>query len=210
MFTGLIESLGRVVRATPRAGSVRLAIRSGLPVADMRDGESVAVDGVCLTVARREGDLFEADAVPETLSRTTLAALRPGDPVHLERALALSDRLGGHLVQGHVDAVALVLGLVRRSGDVRLTVALPAGLRGFVVLKGSIALHGVSLTVAAVRARSFTVALIPETVARTTLGSVRPGTKLNVEVDLLARYLDGLMRARGPASPGARSRTRRG
>jgi riboflavin synthase len=209
MFTGLIESLGRVVRATPRAGSLRLAIRSGLPLADMRDGESVAVDGVCLTVARREGDLFEADAVPETLSRTTLAAVRPGDHVHLERALAVGDRLGGHLVQGHVDAVARVLGLARRSGDVRLTVALPAGLRGFVVEKGSIALHGVSLTVAAVRARSFTVALIPETVLRTTLGAVRPGVQLNVEVDVLARYLEGLMRARGPASPGARSRTRR-
>jgi riboflavin synthase len=209
MFTGLVESLGRVVRATPRAGSVRLAIRSDLPAADMRDGESVAVDGVCLTVARRAGDLFEADVVQETLSRTTLAGVRHGDRVNLERALALGDRLGGHLVQGHVDAVARVLRLARRSDDVRLEVELPAGLRGFVVLKGSIALHGVSLTVAAVRARSFTVALIPETVLRTTLGAVRPGDHLNVEVDVLARYLDGLLRARGPASAGARSRTRR-
>ena len=208
MFTGLIESLGRVARVARRPGGLRLAIRSDLPVARMKDGESVAVDGVCLTVALREGDVFEADAVRETLSRTTLGALRTGARVHLERALALGDRLGGHLVQGHVDTVARVVRLERRSGDVRLEVQLPAPLRGYVVEKGSIALHGVSLTVAATGVRSFTVALVPETLARTTLGSLRPGALLNVEVDVLARYLEGLMRARGPASPGARPRTR--
>jgi riboflavin synthase len=208
MFTGLIEHLGEVAGARARGGVTRFAFRSTFPADDLRDGESIAVDGVCLTVARRRGEIFEADAVPETLSRSTLGALRPGDRVHLERALRPSDRLGGHLVQGHVDAVASVLRLARRSGDVRLEVALPADLRGFVAEKGSIALHGVSLTVAGVGARSFTVALIPETLSRTKLGASRPGDPLNVEVDLLARYLDALMRARSPRLRGARLRSR--
>jgi len=196
MFTGLIETVGRVKRVVPGAGATRLGIESGLPVEAMRDGESVAVDGVCLTVARRSGKIFEADAVAETLLRTTLGALRAGDPVHLERALAVGDRLGGHLVQGHVDAVAKVLRLRRGGGDVRLSVALPASLRGFVATKGSIALHGVSLTVSAVTSRSFEIALIPETLARSTFGDLRPGDGLNVEVDLVARYLEALMRER--------------
>ena len=196
MFTGLIETIGRVRRVVPGGGATRLAIESDLPVAAMSDGESVAIDGVCLTVARRSGTIFEADAVAETLSRTTLHALRAGDAVHLERALALGDRLGGHLVQGHVDAVAKVVALRRRGDDVRLEVALPASLRGFVASKGSIALHGVSLTVSAVKARSFEVALIPETLARTNLGGLGPGAGLNVEVDLVARYLEALMRER--------------
>ena len=196
MFTGLIATVGRVKRVVPGAGATRLAIATDLPVAAMRDGESVAVDGVCLTIACRSGKVFEVDAVAETLKRTTLGALRAGDPVHLERALALGDRLGGHLVQGHVDAVARVVTLRRRGGDVRLTVALPASLRGLVAQKGSIAVHGVSLTVSAVTSRSFEVALIPETLARTKLGGLRPGEGLNVEVDLVARYLDALMRGR--------------
>lgn len=196
MFTGLIEASGRVERVVARAGATRLAIASDLPVASMKDGESVAVDGVCLTVAKRSGRIFEAEAVAETLARTTLGSLRVGETVHLERALALGDRLGGHLVQGHVDAVARVQGLKRRGGDVRLEVALPSALRGLVALKGSISLQGVSLTVSAVSARAFEVALIPETLARTKLGSLRRGDGLNVEVDLLARYLEALLRGR--------------
>jgi riboflavin synthase len=196
MFTGLIETLGRVQRVVPGTGATRLTIASDLPVASMRDGESVAVDGVCLTVARRAGRAFEADAVAETLSRTTLSRLRAGDAVHLERALALGDRLGGHLVQGHVDAVAKVVGVKRRGGDVRLTLSLPAGLRGWVASKGSIAVHGVSLTVSAVRARAFEVALIPETLARTKLGDLRPGDGVNLEADLIARYLDAMTSVR--------------
>ena len=196
MFTGLVAVVGSVVRQTPRAGATRITIESGLPVASMRDGESVAVDGVCLTVARRAGATFEADAVAETLKRTTLGGLKAGDAVHLERALAVGDRLGGHLVQGHVDAVSKVIALKRRGADVRLVVALPASLRPFVAEKGSIALHGVSLTVSAAGARSFEVALIPETMARTKLGRLSPGDRLNVEVDLIARYLEALMRGR--------------
>ena len=196
MFTGLIEAVGRVQRVVPGAGATRLTIATDLPVASMRDGESVAVDGVCLTVARRKGSGFEADAVAETLKRTTLGALRVGDPVHLERSLSLGDRLGGHLVQGHVDAVAKVVALRRGGDDVRLTIALPTALRGLVACKGSIAVHGVSLTVSAVRSRSFEVALIPVTLARTKLGSLRPGEGVNLEADVIARYLESLMNER--------------
>jgi riboflavin synthase len=196
MFTGLIEAVGRVRRVVPAVGSTRLTIETELPVAAMRDGESVAVDGVCLTVTRRSGKAFTADAVAETLSRTTLGGLSAGDAVHLERSLAVGDRLGGHLVQGHVDAVAKVIALRRRGNDVRLDVALPKALRGLVAAKGSIALQGVSLTVSAVKPRSFEVVLIPETLARTRLGSLRPGDGLNVEADVIARYLEALMRDR--------------
>jgi riboflavin synthase len=196
MFTGLIESIGRVRRVVPAEGATRLAIETRLPVAEMRDGESVAVDGVCLTVTRRSGNVFEAEAVAETLSRTTLGGLRVGDAVHLERSLAVGDRLGGHLVQGHVDAVAKVIALRRRGHDVRLEVGLPKPLRGLVALKGSIALLGVSLTVSGVTSRSFEIALIPETLARTKLGTLRPGNGVNVEADLIARYLEALMRER--------------
>ncbi|HJQ84953.1 MAG TPA: riboflavin synthase [Candidatus Binatia bacterium] len=196
MFTGLVETMGRVVRVTRGKGSTRLAIESTLPAAKMRDGESVAVDGVCLTVARRRGRVLEMDAVPETLALTTLGDLRTGDPVHLERALTLADRLGGHLVQGHVDGVARVISLTSRAGDVRLAVELPAALRRYAAVKGSIALHGVSLTVARRTARGVEVALIPETLARTKLGAVRAGFRLNVEMDLIARYLDALSRER--------------
>ena len=154
MFTGLIETVGRIQSITPGKGATRLTIATDLKVNAMREGESVAVDGVCLTVAHRKGSAFEADAVAETLLRTTLGALRPGDGVHLERSLAVGDRLGGHLVQGHVDVVAKVLSLRRRGDDVRLTIALPAVMRGLVARKGSIAVHGVSLTVSAVRSRT--------------------------------------------------------
>jgi riboflavin synthase len=207
MFTGLIEAQGRVERATPRAGSVRLTIRPDFSAASIALGESIAVDGACLTVARRAGGAFEADVVRETLARTTLGTLRRGDVVHLERSLSVGDRLGGHLVLGHVDAVAKVVALRRRGGDVRLEVALPQTLRGLIALKGSVALQGVSLTVAAVGRRSFEVALIPETIARTRLGRLTAGDGVNVEVDLLARYLDAWIRERAPLrAPRGRSR----
>lgn len=196
MFTGLVACVGRVRSVARRAGVARLAIESDLPVLAMKDGESVAVDGVCLTVARRFGRLIEADAVAETLKRTTLKALCAGDAVHLERSLAVGDRIGGHLVQGHVDAVLKVTAVRRRGHDVRLTLALPASVRRFVAEKGSITLDGVSLTVSAVGASSFEVALIPETIARTKLGGLTPLDQVNVEVDLVARYLDALLGTR--------------
>ena len=193
MFTGLVECLGRVADVRRKRGAVRLAIASELPLDELRDGESVAVDGVCLTVADRGRGAFHADVVAETLERTTLGALRAGDAVHLERALRAGDRLGGHLVQGHVDGTAEVEWLRGRGGERRLRVRLPQPLTPYVALKGSIALHGVSLTVAALDERGVEIALVPHTLECTKLGRVRPGSRLNVEVDLLARYLERLL-----------------
>lgn len=213
MFTGIVETMGTVVRMTPGRGSSRLVVASTLPVAARRLGASVAVDGACLTVSRSAGTRFEADVVEETLSRTTLRALRPGTRVNLETPLRLGDPVGGHLVQGHVDAVARVIEVVREGNDRRLRVDLSPETKRYVSLKGSIALHGVSLTVSRVGAGWLEVALIPETRLRTTLGSARPGTLLNVEVDLLARYLETLTSGRAgsarksgsPPRPGRRA-----
>ena len=196
MFTGIVQSMGTIERVTAGKGSTRLAVRSTLPVSSMSDGESVAVDGVCLTVARRRGAVVEMDAVAETLTVTTLGGLHAGDRVHLERALTLADRLGGHLVQGHVDGVARVAALTRRGDDVRLTLTLPAPLRRYAAPKGSIAIQGVSLTIARRSATSIEIALVPATLARTKLGRSRAGDRLNVEVDLIARYLEVLTRER--------------
>jgi riboflavin synthase len=201
MFTGLVETVGRVAEVARRGGALRLAIASSLPVAEMEHGESVAVDGVCLTVVERRGDRFCADVVPETLRRSTLSDVRPGRRVNLERALQLGDRLGGHLVQGHVDATAALRAVHRRGGDYRLQVALGEEIRPYVAYKGSIALQGVSLTVAAVDREAFEVALVPETLERTTLADLRRGDAVNVEVDLLARYLERLLEGRGPGPP---------
>jgi riboflavin synthase len=198
VFTGLIQDVGKVVEASPRRGSMRLGISTALPVPSMADGESVAVDGVCLTVVRRRGNRFYADVVQETLERSTLKDLRPGRPVNLERALCLGDRLGGHLVQGHVDGVAPVTELVRRGDDVRLRMRWTEEIRRYVAYKGSVTLQGVSLTVSAVQNDVFEVALVPQTLSRTTLGQVRAGERLNVEVDLLARYLERMLEERAP------------
>ena len=193
MFTGLIETIGTVRERTPGNGSIRFGIESDLPASEMADGESVAIDGACLTVARRSGRRFLADAIAETLQRTTLGSLRPGSRVNLERALRLGDRLGGHMVQGHVDGVGEVREVVRRGDDYRLRIAMPADLRRYVAWKGSITVHGVSLTVSSLDRDRFEVALIPETLVRTTLGSAGRGDRLNLEVDLMARYLARLV-----------------
>jgi riboflavin synthase len=193
MFTGLVEAMGTIRELRPVSGAVKIGIEApSLPASELSTGESVAVDGVCLTVTRVSGRRFHADVVRETLSITTLGRTRPGHKVNLERSMQLGERLGGHLVQGHVDAVAEVVRLTRTGADVRLRVALAPEIAPFVAYKGSIALNGVSLTVAGLSDDSFEVALIPETLSRTNLGTVRAGGALNVEVDLLARYLDRL------------------
>ncbi len=190
MFTGLVSDMGVVERIAPRQGGARLTLRSkSMRVEELALGESVACSGVCLTVVERGGGLVSFDAVPETLARTTIGGWRPGSPVNLERALALSDRLGGHLVQGHVDAVGEVLARAPEGEGARLRVALPAAIAPLVAEKGSVAVDGVSLTVAAVARTWFEVALIPETLARTTLGAAGPGTKVNLEADVVARHV---------------------
>src|SRR5512138_3726584 len=203
MFTGLVADVGVVERVSPRQGGARLTLRPrSLPVDELVLGESVACSGVCLTVVERGGGLASFDAVPETLSRTTIGGWHPGTRVNLERALALGDRLGGHLVQGHVDAVGEVLSRAVEGQGARLAMSLPASIAMLVAEKGSIAIDGVSLTVAAAGRDRFEVALIPETLARTTLGEARPGSKVNLEVDVVARHVARLREFAGPGLSG--------
>jgi riboflavin synthase len=190
MFTGLVADLGTVERVEPRSGGARLVIRpASLPVEELVPGESVACSGACLTVVERGSGRVAFDAVPETLSRTTLGSWRTGTRVNLERALRLSDRLGGHLVAGHVDAVGEVVARVKEGQGVRLTLSLPAAIAPLVAEKGSVAVDGVSLTVASAGRDRFEVALIPETLERTTLGAAAPGTRVNLEADVVARHV---------------------
>jgi riboflavin synthase len=202
MFTGIVEELGWVTALERGEDSARLTLRGPLVTSDASHGASIAVNGVCLTVATHTGDEFTVDVMAETLSRSSLGALAPGDRVNLERAMAASSRFGGHVVQGHVDATAGIL--ERAPGDrwevVRL--GLPADLARYVVEKGSITVDGVSLTVAAVDEESFTVSLIPTTLELTTLGHKQVGDLVNLEVDILAKYVERLLaatRAKDPA-----------
>jgi riboflavin synthase len=192
VFTGLVREVGTVAALDRDERGARLRVEADLAGA-LAPGDSVAVAGACLTVAERSEAAFEADAINQTLSLTTLGELRPGDRVNLEPALRAGDPLGGHLVQGHVDEVARVLGVAADGASRRLRVDLPAELRRYVVPRGSIAFDGVSLTVAGVGGGEVEVALIPETLARTTLGGVGEGDRLNVEVDLVARHLERLV-----------------
>lgn len=198
MFTGLIEAIGKIVEVSPGRGSSRIAISSPLPVAELHDGDSVSVDGVCLTVSHRRRDRFFADVVAETLARSTLGKLRPGGRVNLERSMQVGDRLGGHFVSGHVDDTVEVKRLQKRGNDCRLRLALPGSLARYVAPKGSVALNGVSLTVASLDASGFEIALVPHTLDWTTLGGLRPGDRVNLEVDLLARYLERLLAIQNP------------
>lgn len=194
MFTGLVETLGVVTRSESSDGLHQLDLTATLAGEPLKLGESIAVDGVCLTVCTiREGGMT-FDVVQETLNCTHLGRVVPGDTLHLERALRVGDRLGGHWVQGHVDTEAEVIELRRNDGDVRLKIQLPASIARYVVYKGSLAVDGVSLTVARVNGESFVVALIPATLKHTKLGGYGPGTRVHLEVDLLARYLEGMHR----------------
>ncbi|MHC4547158.1 MAG: riboflavin synthase [Planctomycetota bacterium] len=196
MFTGLVEAMGRIAATEPRAGGLRVWIDAGNLAAETAPGDSVAVDGCCLTVVGREGPRLAFDAIPETLARTTLGRRDPGDRVNLELPLRPGDRLGGHFVQGHVDAVAEVVDYRAEGDDVVMTFRLPEALRSQVVEKGSIAIDGVSMTVAAVKGDTFSVALIPHTLAVTTLGVRRPGDAVNLEGDILAKYVAVLVAPR--------------
>lgn len=190
MFTGIVEELGEVVALDGADGSALLTLRGPLVVSDAVYGASIAVNGVCLTVTDVKDDTFTVDVMKETLDRSSLGGLAPGDPVNLERSVRLSDRMGGHLVQGHVDGVGRI---VSRDPGERwdvVTVALPSGLGRYVVEKGSITVDGVSLTVVEARDDAFTVSLIPTTLRLTTLGRRRPGDRVNLEVDVVAKYVE--------------------
>lgn len=189
MFTGIVEELGEIARVEQRPTDARLTVRGSVVTADVGHGDSIAVNGVCLTVVQMSGAEFTVDVVHETLRRSSLAGIQAGDRVNLERATALGERLGGHIMQGHVDATATVLG----SGDDGLSwFELSEGLSRYVVEKGSIALDGASLTVAAMDGDRFAVALIPTTLELTTLGLREKGDQVNIEVDVLAKYVEKL------------------
>jgi riboflavin synthase len=200
MFTGIVEEIGTVVAVDRQEGgaNARLTVRGPLVVQDAHPGDSIAVAGVCLTVTALPGDgTFAADVMPETLSRSTLGELAPGTPVNLERALSVGGRYGGHVVQGHVDGVGVVRSRVAGPRWEDLTIGLDRALARYVAEKGSIAVSGVSLTVTAVGDDEFGVSLIPTTLAATTLGAAQPGTRLNLEVDVLAKYTERLLATTG-------------
>ncbi|WP_122262858.1 riboflavin synthase [Ornithinimicrobium cerasi] len=193
MFTGIVEELGTLTTRTDGPDSSVIEIAATTVTADVRHGDSIAVDGVCLTVVEHGPGRFTADVMAETLARSTLGRLTAGDPVNLERAMRADARFGGHIVQGHVDATTTVLS--REPGerwDV-VTLALPLQLRRYVVLKGSVTLDGVSLTVSARTPDTFAVSLIPTTLELTTLGRRGPGEEVNVEVDVLAKYVESML-----------------
>jgi len=198
MFTGLIEGVGRLAARETRGGDARLRIDAGsLPFADVQLGESIAVNGVCLTVVAFDRAGFDADASTETLALTTLGALPIGRALNLERAMRPTDRLGGHMVSGHVDGVGRVLQVSDDARAQRWRFGAPAGVLRYVASKGSICVDGVSLTVNAVNAEGFDVALVPHTVAHTAFGATAIGDAVNLEVDLVARYVERLLQARG-------------
>lgn len=194
MFTGIIEELGSVRAIDRREGGARLEIAASTVLGDARAGESIAVNGCCLTVVDLGDGWWAADAVIETLERTALGSLEQDDPVNLERPLRLSDHLGGHLVQGHVDGVGYVAARSPLAdGSTRFTFAAPPDALRYVVEKGSVAVDGISLTVAALGEDSFDVAVIPHTLAVTTLGHKDPGAAVNLEADLIAKYVERLL-----------------
>ncbi|MGH2723171.1 MAG: riboflavin synthase [Actinomycetota bacterium] len=193
MFTGIVEERGRV-RSLEGA---RLVVECRTVAGDAEVGASVSVNGVCLTVVERGPESLAFDLAPETVDRSGLGALAAGDPVNLERPLTLVSRLGGHLVQGHVDAVATVEAVDANGEGATMRIGLPKGLAPYVVQQGSVAVDGVSLTVAGVGDGRFSVALIPHTLSATTLGSRGPGDHVNLEVDVLAKYVEGLVRRDG-------------
>lgn len=199
MFTGLIEDLGTVRELRKGSDSARLSVATAIPMDELELGESIAVNGICLTVTSFGGGSFTADVSPETLSRSNLGALLPGSRVNLERALRLGDRLGGHWVSGHVDAVGTLEQAQRHGNAWRLTFRLPAEVNRYVVEKGSVAIDGISLTVNSVGDETFSVAIIPHTLALTTLKEAKVGARVNIETDILGKYVERLL-GRSPRS----------
>jgi riboflavin synthase len=187
VFTGIVVELGEV-----RAAAPRLVLRAPRTAADAGIGDSVSIDGCCLTVVARDGDELQFDAVPETLRRTTLGRLRPGARVNLEPALRAGDRLGGHIVQGHVDAVGTLRKAVAEDGAVDMTFDAPDAVLRYVIEKGSIAVNGVSLTVTGFDEAGFSVSVIPHTREVTNLGALAPGDPVNLEADLFGKYVERL------------------
>ncbi|HEX8557171.1 MAG TPA: riboflavin synthase [Pyrinomonadaceae bacterium] len=193
MFTGIIEELGRVRSLERRGEGVRMTVEARVVTEGTREGDSIAVNGVCLTALEARADSFAADGSRETLQRSTLGQLRPGSVVNLERAATPSTRLGGHIVQGHVDARGRFLSADEHGGSWTVRVGFPAEVARYLVFKGSVAVEGISLTVAALEEEHFEVAVIPKTWAATNLSSLRPGDPVNLEVDVIAKYVERIL-----------------
>jgi riboflavin synthase len=200
MFTGLVEETGVLLAYQRRDESARLTVRAPLVSTGAQIGDSIAVNGCCLTIIARDGDALSFDLLAETLARTNLGDLAPGAPVNLERALAAGTRLGGHFVQGHIDCTSEILAVEPRGADVLIEIALPGEFAQLVAFKGSIAVDGISLTVAEVGATSFAVWIIPHTLAQTNLRKRRAGDRVNIEFDLLAKYVERMLGVRADRS----------
>jgi riboflavin synthase len=204
MFTGIIQAVGKVVAMQPSGGDLRLRIDTGkLALDDVTLGDSICTNGVCLTVIELPGDGYWADVSVETLNFTTLGKLQPGARVNLEKALTPASRLGGHIVSGHVDGVGEVVSLQEDARSIRVAVDAPAELAKYIAHKGSICVDGTSLTVNAVKGARFELNIIPQTMAETVFGEYRPGTPVNLEVDVIARYLERLVLGDAAADPEA-------
>jgi riboflavin synthase len=200
MFTGIVEELGEVVGVELAGDSARLMVRGPAVTVDASDGDSIAINGVCLTVTQARDGVFSADVMGETLSRSSLGALTPGTTVNLERPLRPDGRLGGHIVQGHVDGTGTVLARRPAANWEVVRISIPPSLARYLVEKGSVAVDGISLTVSALGETAgehwFEVSLIPATLERTTLGSKQPGAVVNIEVDMIAKYVERLIAGR--------------
>ena len=193
MFTGIVEELGTVAAVEDQGDAIRLTVEASTVLEDAGLGDSIAVNGCCLTVVSHVGRRWTADVMQETLDKTSLQGVRPGDRVNLERAVTAEKRLGGHIVQGHVDGVGHIVSRTPSEHWEVVEIEMPAELSRYLVDKGSITVDGVSLTVVEAREASFTVSLIPETLARTTLGSRRPGDLVNLEADVIAKHVEKLL-----------------
>lgn len=204
MFTGIIQAVGEVAAMQPSGGDLRLRIHTGkLPLEDVALGDSICTNGACLTVIELPGDGYWADVSVETLNFTTLGDLKPGSRVNLEKALMPQSRLGGHIVSGHVDGVGEVVSLQEDARSWRFVLRAPDELARYIAHKGSICIDGTSLTVNAVNGAEFDLNIIPQTMAETIFGEYQPGSRVNLEVDVIARYLERLIQGDAAADPGA-------
>ena len=196
MFTGLVEEIGYLVRWQQGPSTQRLTIRAAKVMEDLGIDDSIAVNGLCLTVTALTDTTFTADVMPESLRRSNLGRLGTGSPVNLERALALGDRLGGHLVTGHIDGTGIINRITQEGNALLFEIESPPEVAPYLVAKGSVAIDGVSLTVASVRDKSFVVGVIPHTARCTTLGQRRPGDRVNLEGDLIGKYVENFLQGR--------------
>jgi riboflavin synthase len=196
MFTGLIQDIGKIESIDRRGEGVGLAISTHLDLSHAKIGDSISVDGVCLTITKLSGRTFQAEVSPETLRRATLSAARAGQPVNLEGALKMSDPLGGHLVSGHVDGTGEIMETVAEGNSIRYRFRVPAEIGRFLIEKGSVAVDGISLTVMECQGQEFSVSVIPHTTGTTTLGGKKPGDRVNLENDMIAKYVEKFVHAR--------------